>query len=116
HNQKNGLKYPLYVAEFDIVMQATKLGTNTSDTCLPAGNCLPLGGYSVMSSLPPINQSETAKSIVLALATMDSASFFRDVVPGADSPISGMIALLGALDALFSSADVLSLPKQVLKF
>ena len=45
---------------------------------------------SVWSALPPINilSSESSKRIILAVASMDSASFFRDKNLGADSPIS----------------------------
>lgn len=45
---------------------------------------------SVWSSLPPINvsSSNNRKPIVLTVASMDSASFFRDKSFGADSPIS----------------------------
>lgn len=42
------------------------------------------------SALPPIQDlsSESSKRIILATASMDSASFFRDKSLGADSPIS----------------------------
>lgn len=45
---------------------------------------------SVWSSLPPINvsSSKSSKPIILTVASMDSASFFRDKSLGADSPIS----------------------------
>ena len=44
---------------------------------------------SVWSSLPPINtSSDKSKPIILTVASMDSASFFRDKSLGADSPIS----------------------------
>lgn len=45
---------------------------------------------SVWSSLPPINtsSSDQTKPIILTVASMDSASFFRDKSLGADSPIS----------------------------
>ncbi|KAH7352865.1 hypothetical protein KP509_19G068000 [Ceratopteris richardii] len=87
------------VAEFDLVMQTTKVGTSTSEACLSASSCLPLGGYSVWSSLPPISSS-SSKEIVLVITSMDSASIFRDTTLGADSPLSGLVALLASLDAL----------------
>lgn len=101
-NKQQNFKYPVNMAEFDLVMQTTKLGTHTSESCLKEESCLPLGGYSVWSSLPPINVSSSLpkKPIIMAIAAMDSASFFRDKTPGADSPLSGMIALLAAVDAL----------------
>uniref|UniRef100_A0A0C9RQH0 Nicastrin n=1 Tax=Wollemia nobilis TaxID=56998 RepID=A0A0C9RQH0_9CONI len=101
-NKKWNFKYPVNVAEFDLVMQTTKSGTHNSHSCLKEGSCLPLGGYSVWSSLPPINVSSSSpkKPVILAIAAMDSMSFFRDKTLGADSPLSGMIALLAAVDVL----------------
>ncbi|VVA32857.1 PREDICTED: nicastrin [Prunus dulcis] len=101
-NEKNIKSYTADVAEFDLVMQTMKAGTHDSESCLKENTCLPLGGYSVWSSLPPINfsSSEQSKPIILVVASMDSASFFRDKGLGADSPISGLISLLAAVDAL----------------
>ncbi|KAJ3694869.1 hypothetical protein LUZ60_000246 [Juncus effusus] len=106
--------YPSNVAEFDLVMQTTKLGSHNSESCLKGQTCLPLGGYSVWSSLPPINiSSKNAKPIVLVVASMDSASFFRDNNLGADSPISGLIALLTAVEALSHIDHLNKLEKQL---
>lgn len=114
-NEKNKQAYKVDVAEFNLVMQTTKSGTHDSESCLKQQSCLPLGGYSVMSSLPPIDVSSTQKpkSIVLAMASMDSASFFRDKSPGADSPLSGMISLVAAVDALSHLGDLDELNKQL---
>lgn len=102
---------------------------------------------SVWSSLPPINvsSSNNHKPIVLTVASMDSASFFRDKSFGADSPVSvrfsyllllglsriclftllfrfnaqwlsnfqGLVALLGAVDALSRVDGFSNLKKQV---
>ncbi|THU47345.1 hypothetical protein C4D60_Mb09t14510 [Musa balbisiana] len=83
--------YQVIVAEFDLVMQD-----------------------SVWSSLPPINISseKPSKSILMAVASQDSASFFRDRSLGAESPISGLIALLAAVDALSHVDDLNELKKQ----
>ncbi|XP_062107639.1 nicastrin [Humulus lupulus] len=99
---KGQRSYTTVVAEFDLVMQTVKAGTRDSESCLKEETCLPLGGYSVWSSLPTLNisSSDQGKPIILTVASMDSASFFRDKSLGADSPISGMIALLAAVDAL----------------
>ncbi|CAH8308715.1 unnamed protein product [Eruca vesicaria subsp. sativa] len=104
-----------HVAEFNMVMETTKAGTHNSEVCLQEGSCLPLGGYSVWSSLPPINvsSSNNRKPIVLTVASMDSASFFRDKSFGADSPISGLVALLGAVDALSRVEGFSNLKKQL---
>ncbi|KAH9753366.1 Nicastrin [Citrus sinensis] len=101
-NEKVMNGYTTSVAEFDLVMQTTKAGTHDSESCLKEQTCLPLGGYSVWSSLPPINMSLSyqSKPIILLVASMDSASFFRDKSLGADSPISGLLSLLAAVDAL----------------
>ncbi|KDP25818.1 hypothetical protein JCGZ_22540 [Jatropha curcas] len=112
-NQKNA--YTAYVAEFDSVMQTTKSGTHDSESCLREGTCLPLGGYSVWSSLPPINVSSSnqSKPIILAASSMDSASFFRDKSLGAESPISGLISLLAAVDSLSHVDGLSDLSKQL---
>lgn len=107
--------YTSNVAEFDLVMQTMKSGTHDSESCLNEGTCLPLGGYSVWSALPPINNlsSKPSKPIILTVASMDSASFFRDRSLGADSPISGLIALLAAADALSHLDGIGDLSKQL---
>ncbi|PIN06941.1 Transmembrane glycoprotein nicastrin [Handroanthus impetiginosus] len=114
-NVKNKKSYIETVAEFDLVMQTTKSGTHNSDSCLKEGSCLPLGGYSVWSALPPINisYSPKAKPIVLTMTSMDSASFFRDKNLGAQSPISGLIALLAVVDALSRLDGLQELHKQL---
>ncbi|XP_027337970.1 nicastrin [Abrus precatorius] len=111
-NEDKKKAYTYNVAEFDLVMQTVKSGTHDSESCLKEATCLPLGGYSVWSSLPPINITslKQSKPIILTVASMDSASFFRDKSLGADSPISGLIALLAVVDALshLDGLDVLS--------
>ncbi|KAE8021938.1 hypothetical protein FH972_007785 [Carpinus fangiana] len=114
-NEKNKKAYTADVAEFDLVMQTTKAGTGDSESCLKEGTCLPLGGYSVWSSLPPINvsSSDQSKPVILTVASMDTASFFRDKSIGADSPISGLISLLAAVDALSHVDGLDDLTKQL---
>ncbi|XVF41348.1 hypothetical protein PTKIN_Ptkin01aG0272900 [Pterospermum kingtungense] len=116
-NEKSEKAYTANVAEFDVVMQTTKVGTHDSESCLKEETCLPLGGYSVWSALPPINSSSSnqTKPIILTVASMDAAAFFRDKSLGADSPISGMISLLAAVDAL-SHVDGLDDLKRQLVF
>lgn len=114
-NEKNKRSYSKDVAEFHLVMQTTKSGTRDSESCLKAGTCLPLGGYSVWSSLPPLNgtSSDATKPIILVVASMDSASFFRDKSLGAESPLSGLVALMAAADAFSHSDHFRSFKKQV---
>ncbi|XP_057807225.1 nicastrin isoform X2 [Salvia miltiorrhiza] len=113
-SENNKKAYTKVVSEFDLVMQTTKSGTHDSDSCLKEGTCLPLGGYSVWSALPPINLSSPpkAKPVVLVITSMDTASFFRDKSLGAESPISGLIALLAVVDAL-SNVGLSELNKQL---
>uniref|UniRef100_A0A5B7BU84 Nicastrin n=1 Tax=Davidia involucrata TaxID=16924 RepID=A0A5B7BU84_DAVIN len=114
-NEKSKKAYAANVAQFDLVMQTTKAGTHDSESCLKEETCLPLGGYSVWSALPPINisSSESSKPVILTMASMDSASFFRDKSLGADSPISGLISLLAAVDALSHVDGLDDLSKQL---
>lgn len=94
-NAENGFKSPTNVVEFNDIMQTTKSGTHTSESCLQELSCLPLGGYSVMSTFPAVNVSAPdAKPVVVAMASMDTATFFRDVAPGADSLMSGLTCTL----------------------
>ncbi|KAJ1280941.1 hypothetical protein BS78_04G270600 [Paspalum vaginatum] len=114
-NEKADNGYRANVAEFDLVMQTTKAQTHDSASCLKEHSCLPLGGHSVWTSLPPIKNGSTEhqKPIILAIASQDSASFFRDRSLGSDSPISGLIALLTAVDALSHIPDLSNLKKQL---
>lgn len=114
-NEKSKKSYKSIVAEFDLVMQTTKSRTHDSESCLREGACLPLGGYSVWSALPPIDVSSSKKSkpIILVVASMDTSSFFRDKSLGADSPISGLITLLAAVDALSHMDNLDGLSKQL---
>ncbi|KAH7533252.1 hypothetical protein FEM48_Zijuj04G0110900 [Ziziphus jujuba var. spinosa] len=118
-NEKSKKSYTSVVAEFDLVMQTMKAGTHDSESCLKEETCLPLGGYrligSVWSSLRPINisSSDHSKPIILTMASMDSASFFRDKSLGAESPISGLIALMAAVDALSHVDGLDKLSKQL---
>ncbi|KAG8373502.1 hypothetical protein BUALT_Bualt11G0030800 [Buddleja alternifolia] len=113
-SEKSKTSYTEDVAEFDLVMQTTKSGTHDSASCLNEGTCLPLGGYSVWSALPPINiSSPQTKPILLTMTSMDSASFFRDKSLGAESPISGLIALLAVVDSLSHLDGLEELNKQL---
>uniref|UniRef100_A0A453PIN3 Nicastrin n=1 Tax=Aegilops tauschii subsp. strangulata TaxID=200361 RepID=A0A453PIN3_AEGTS len=114
-NEKSSNGYQANVAEFDLVMQTTKAETNGSESCLKEQSCLPLGGQSVWASLPPMSNAsaEHQKPIIMVVASQDSASFFRDRSLGADSPISGLIALLTAVDALSHLHDLGKLKKQL---
>ncbi|BBH02731.1 Zn-dependent exopeptidases superfamily protein, partial [Prunus dulcis] len=68
-----------------------------------------LGQCLVIAS--PINllSSQQSMPIILAVASMDSASFLCDKGFGADSPISGLISLLAAVHALSHVGGILAL-------
>ncbi|XP_049379425.1 nicastrin [Solanum stenotomum] len=114
-NEKRKKSSTVDVADFDLVMQTTKSGTRDSESCLREQTCLPLGGYSVWSALPPIiaSSSKKAKPMILTVASMDAASLFRDASIGADSPISGLISLLAVVDALSRVDGLGDLDKQL---
>lgn len=50
-NEKSNNAYPVDVAEFDLAMQTTNVGTHNSESCLKEKTCLPLGGYRAVSGL-----------------------------------------------------------------
>ena len=67
----------------------------TSLTCLRAGTCLPLGGYSVVATAPPLREaSASGASVVLVVARIDANGFFRDASPAVNARMSGLIALM----------------------
>jgi len=65
--------------------------------------CDPLGDRNVFGFLrdpqsPPLNSS--SPSVVMVTARLDTTSFFENVYPGADSPASGIVALLATAHTL----------------
>ncbi|XP_076600888.1 nicastrin [Chaetodon auriga] len=66
--------------------------------------CDPLGDYNVWASTRPLNNTAKGhkmwESVVIAAARLDSRSFFFDIAPGAESGVSGFVALLAAAHAL----------------
>lgn len=93
-------------------------GAGNSSTCLGAQTCLPLGGHSVLATLPPLPPSAPragAGAVAAAaaagggdlpaiwvLAQVDTASLFHEAMSGADAPVSGLIAMLAAAEVLGS--------------
>ncbi|XP_059498823.1 nicastrin [Stegostoma tigrinum] len=79
--------------------------------------CDPLSDYNVWGVLQPINKSQTVpadRQFVLAASRLDARSFFWGVAPGADSTVSGFIALLSAAQALSQVSDVRTLRKNIM--
>ena len=95
----------------------------TSQSCLDAQSCLPLGGQSVGGSLgalvaaPPPTEPRTPalaqRPIVMAVCPLDSSAMFHDLAYGADAAASSIVALLAAADAL-SRTDVATQTYQVM--
>ncbi|PRW57704.1 nicastrin isoform X2 isoform A [Chlorella sorokiniana] len=98
-------------------MTLTMDATGNSSACLDAQSCLPLGGHSVLATLPPLpppaNSSGAPAGAPTAaaaadlpalwvLAQVDTAGLFHEAAVGADAPVSGLIAMLAAAEALGS--------------
>jgi nicastrin len=96
-------------------MDAAMFASSNSTACISARTCLPLGGYSVWAALPPLPppppggaspQAAAAAAaaaggpVVLALASVDAGSLFHTLGQAADSPLSGLVAVLAAARAL----------------
>jgi nicastrin len=92
-NKRRKGEWPQYAINMEAFMSA---GTD-SETCLRRGRCDPLGGKSIWSAFGPIDPN---KEIILAIAQIDSNAFFHDLAVGADSSMSGAIALLLAAKQL----------------
>ena len=88
-----------------------------------AAMCVPVGGYSVWGSLGNMTSNSTSadpvpmeslKPLVVALAHMDSSSFFHQASPGADESIAGLTVLTAALRALANTPGIDQLPSQII--
>lgn len=116
---------PDRVASADFLMQAAlsskqKLGVprvteENSAYCLAARACLPVGGFSVVATSPPLgarvgrsddfndegaNRDEGGRTpFVLVSARLDATAMFHDVAAGANAAMSGLIVLLAAAEA-----------------
>lgn len=63
--------------------------------------CVPVGGESVWSMhVPPGAEPLMVRDVVMATAQMDARSAFYGLAPGADTAVSGAVALLAAARAL----------------
>jgi len=71
--------------------------------------CDPLGDRNVFGFLgDPHSPKPTINSILMVSARLDALGFFEDVYPGADSPATGIIALLASAHTLKKVEDKLS--------
>ncbi|GAB5365990.1 hypothetical protein AAMO2058_001106100 [Amorphochlora amoebiformis] len=95
-NKQNMNEFEPFMAEFNYPMYAS----GNSIDCLADATCLPLGGFSVWTSLQHLNKSAPPQPIVLATAMLDSSAFFHDLAFGANAYQSSVVSLLGAITAL----------------
>ena len=97
-------------------MELTMEGSTNSSTCIAAHKCYPLGGNSIWSALPPIPPTQVSiptdeskapqpPPTIVVIAQIDSAGLFHKLIQGADSPLSGLIAMLAAAEVLGSLAN-----------
>ncbi|KAK9538522.1 hypothetical protein VZT92_003685 [Zoarces viviparus] len=117
-------QYPLCAMQLFSHMSAV---TNTA-TCMrrndinfsisPEMVCDPLGDYNVWASTKPLNNTakghKDGERVVVAAARLDSRSFFFDVAPGAQSGVSGFVALLAAAHALRNATQEAPPPRNIL--
>lgn len=101
--------WPLCSAQIFTRMRAAK----DSVTCMrrntfvnpldtPLRYCDPLQSFNVFSPLFTINSKSTISnsSLIVLAARMDALTFFYDKVPGADSPVTGLVVLLSVIETL----------------
>ena len=76
------------------------LAPPTSFTCLKSGSCLPIGGYSVVATAPPMwgrtGGPHAGKSVILVIARLDANGLFRDATPAVNARMTGLVALMAA--------------------
>ncbi|XP_022324883.2 nicastrin-like isoform X2 [Crassostrea virginica] len=107
HNGK-AREYPLCAVQMKSRMSAAKDSetcirrTNTPTNLNPDKYCDPLGDMNVIGFFKDVPENHTLeeKSIVMAVARMDSYSLFEDIYPSADNHVSGIVALLAAAEAI----------------
>lgn len=103
--------FPVWATELTSFMYAT----DNSEVCLRRKTCLPLGGYSVWTSLAgglPFPAEDSAR-LVLSLTSIDTAGLWVDRTIGAESDMSNLVAQLAALNTLGSMNDLDKLPKKI---
>jgi hypothetical protein len=108
----------VHVARMELHMQAT----GNASSCINDKTCYPLGGYSVWAALPPLpplynqragpNKMENQLPTLLVIAQIDSTSLFHRLTQAADSPLSGLIAMMAAAQALGSIENTPLVPEQ----
>ena len=82
-------------------LQSFMYGSQDSEVCIRRGHCEPLGGQSVWSTF---SKPSSDKHTVMLLSASDSTALFHDLAVGAEAEMSGLVSLMGAVDALYSSS------------
>jgi nicastrin len=114
-----GASTAINVARMELTMEAT----GNSSTCIDSKTCYPLGGYSIWAALPPLppppmlstdgedtrplEEQEKLNTLptLLVIAQIDSTSLFHSLTQAADSPLSGLIAMLATAQVLGSTEN-----------
>lgn len=115
YNYDQDFKGTLYWGRIRFDMSAT---SNSTFCLLTSRTCKLLGGLSVWAAMPPMQPlipslplaeipsgqgalvAPDSKPITLVTAQIDSNSLFHDYTQGSDSPLSGLISLLAAMELL----------------
>lgn len=106
-------EYPLCAVQMKSRMSAAKDSetcirrTNTPTNLNPDKYCDALGDRNVIGFFRdvPEDYKPEKKSIIMAVARMDSYSLFEDIYPSADNQVSGIVALLAAAEAIRKYKD-----------
>ncbi len=92
--------------QVDQTFQSPKDSDTNSTECLKKNTCLPVGGYSVWSSLTRINDTNFNRSavvtpkIVAITAPMDSSALFHDLAYGAAGEVASIAALMAIVKSV----------------
>ncbi|GLI69868.1 hypothetical protein VaNZ11_014585 [Volvox africanus] len=113
YNAHSRFKGGRHVARMVLPMQAN----GDSLQCIAEDTCLPVGGYSVWTAVPPLPDptyaTVPARSITLLVAQMDSNAMIHDLVKGAATSVAGLTAALAALTLLVRSGAATNYTRQL---
>lgn len=104
---KSPLPSPNVSPQPEEAIQTPKGSETNSTECLKKNTCYPVGGYSVWSSLSPINETTFNRSnpdnrteIVAVTAPMDSSALFHDLAYGAAAEASSVAVLMAVVKSV----------------
>jgi len=94
----NGERGTSRVAEMRFPMDAAAAAgeANPARRCLEQRTCQPIGGHSVLASVPPSPSTleNKIRPYLLVAARLDATALFHDAAFGANAAMSGLVALL----------------------